>query len=54
MWKSVRLGKYLGCRSSLEAYLWIGNMILDDNFGLNLYIMPIVIVISNGQREVSS
>ena len=36
MWKSVRLGKYPDYRSSLEAYLWIGNMTSDNNLGLNL------------------
>ena len=34
-----RLDKHLGCKSSLEAYPQIYNMILDDNFGLNLCIM---------------
>jgi len=39
MWKSVR---YLDCRSSLEAYLWNGNMISDDNLGLNLYVVSTI------------
>ena len=36
---SKRLGKYLDCKSSLEAYLQIYNMILDNNLGLNLCVM---------------
>jgi len=51
----VRLGKYLGCRLSLEAYLWIGNMILGDDLGLNLYVVSTVcyvVIISDNQREV--
>ena len=42
MWIPVRLSKYLDCGSSLEAYPQIGNMIPDNNFGLNLYIVPTV------------
>jgi len=48
----MRLDKYPGCRSSLEAYLWINNMISDNNLGLNLCIMPIVcyvVVILNNE-----
>jgi len=33
------LDKYLDCRSSLEAYLWMDNLTLDDDFGLNLYVI---------------
>ena len=57
MQKSIRLGKYLEYGSSLEAYLWIDNMTLDDNLSLNLYIVPItcyVIIILDGQEEVRS
>ena len=36
----MRLGKI--SRSSLEAYLWIGNIILDNNLGLDLYIISTV------------
>jgi len=57
MWKSIRLSKYLEYGSSLEAYLWIGNMTLDDNLSLNLCIVPItcyVVIISDGQEEVKS
>jgi len=39
MWKSVRLDKYLGYRLGLEAYLQIGNIISDNNLGLNLYVV---------------
>ena len=39
MWKSIKLDKYLSCRSSLEAYPQIGNMILNNNLGLNLYVV---------------
>jgi len=35
----MRVDKYLGCGSSLKAYLWIGNIALEDNFDLNLYVM---------------
>ena len=52
IWKPMRLDKYPGCRSSLEAYLWINNMISDNNLGLNLCIMPIVcyiVVILNNE-----
>jgi len=42
MWIFVRLSKYLGCRSSLEAYPQISNMILDNDFGLNLCVVPTV------------
>ena len=38
----MRLDKYLDCRSSLEAYLWTDNVILDDNSGFNLYVIPII------------
>ena len=51
------MGKYLEYRSSLEVYLWIGNMTLDDNLSLNLCIVPItcyVIIILDGQEEVRS
>ena len=34
--------KYLGYRLSLIAYLQIYNMVLDDDLGLNLYIVPTV------------
>ena len=57
MWKSVRLSKYLGCRSSLEAYLGIGDMILEDDLGLNLCIVPTtchVAIILDGWGEVRS
>ena len=49
------MGKYLEYRSSLEVYLWIGNMTLDDNLSLNLCIVPITCyVILDGQKEVRS
>ena len=35
----MRVDKYLGCGSSLKAYLQIGNIALEDNFDLNLYVM---------------
>jgi len=38
-----------GCESSLEAFLWIDDLTLDDNLGLNLYVVPTtchVVVIS--------
>jgi len=44
MWESMRLDKYLSCRSSLEAYSWISNMILDDDLGLNLYVVALSVV----------
>jgi len=37
-----RLDKYLGCKSSLEAYPQIYNMVLNNNLGLNLYVMLII------------
>ena len=50
MWKPMRLGKYPGYRSSLEAYLWI-NMISDNNLGLNLCIIStvcyVVVILNN-------
>jgi len=49
----MRLGRYLGYGSSLEAYLWIDNIISDDNLGLNLYIIYTVyykIITLDGQR----
>jgi len=49
---SKRLGKYLGYKSSLEAYPQIYNMILDNNLGLNLCIMPTIyymVIISNNK-----
>jgi len=39
MWKSIRLDKYLGYKSSLKAYLWIDNMISNNDLGLNLYVV---------------
>jgi len=50
--KSVRLNKYLDCRLSLEAYLWIVDMILKYNLGLNLCVVPTIcyIVIILDQR----
>ena len=54
MWESTRVGKYLDYRSSLEAYLWISNMNLEDNLGLNLYTVLttcyIVIILDNQNR----
>jgi len=55
MWKSMRVDKCLGCESSLEAYLWICNMTLEDNLGHNLCSMLTtchMIVILDGQKEV--
>ena len=52
MWKSVRLNKYLKYELSLKANLWMYNIILENNLGLNLYVMPItcyVIIISKNQ-----
>lgn len=43
MQKSVRLDKYSDCESSLETYLQIGDMILNDNLSLNIYVVPTVI-----------
>ena len=42
MWKFIRLGKYLGYRSSLGAYSQIDNVILNNNLGLNLYVVSTV------------
>ena len=39
MWKSISFGKYLGCGLSLEAYPWIGDVISDNDFNLNLYVV---------------
>ena len=55
MWKSMRVDKYLGCKSSLKAYLQIGNIALEDNLGLNLYIMLTtcyMVVILDGQKKM--
>ena len=55
MWKSMRVDKCLGCESSLEAYLQICNMTLEDNLGHNLCIMLTtchMIVILDSQEEV--
>ena len=53
--KSMRLGKYLDCRPSLEAYPQIDNVILDDNLGLNLYIIStvyhIIVTLDNKIQE---
>ena len=38
----MEFGKYLGCVLSLEAYSWIGNVISDDNLGLNLCVVPTI------------
>jgi len=49
------LDKYLSCKSSLEAYLWISNMTLNNNLGLKLYVMLItyyMIIISGNQELV--
>ena len=42
MQKFIRLNKYLSYKSSLEAYSWIGNISLDNNLSLNLYIVLII------------
>jgi len=42
MWISIRFSKYLGYGSSLKAYPQIGNIIPDNNFGLNLCVVPTV------------
>jgi len=39
MWKSIKLDKYLEYRLSLETYLEISDIILEDNLGLNLYVV---------------
>jgi len=39
MWKSIKLDKYLEYRLSLEAYLEISDIILEDDLGLNLYVV---------------
>ena len=57
MRKFIRLSKYLEYRSSLEAFLWISNMILDDDLSLNLYVIPTtcyIVIILNRQREIRS
>jgi len=46
------LDEYLRYGSSLEAYLWISNVTLDDDLGLNLYIVPTTcytVIISESQ-----
>ena len=47
----MSLGKYLRCRLSLGAYLFIDDMISKDDLGLNLYIVlttyHIVMVLEN-------
>ncbi len=39
MWKSIKLDKYLEYRLSLETYLEISDIILEDNLDLNLYVV---------------
>ena len=53
--KSVKLDKYSGCRLSLETYLQIDNVILDNNLSLNLYIIftiCYIVVILDEKGEV--
>ena len=49
------LDEYLRYGSSLEAYPWISNVTLDDDLGLNLYIVltTCYIVIILGSQESS-
>ena len=49
------LDEYLRYESSLEAYPWISNVTLDDDLGLNLYIVltTCYIVIILGSQESS-
>jgi len=42
MWYLWGWVKYLGCGLSLEAYLQIDDIILDNNLGLNLYVVIIL------------
>ena len=42
MWKSIKLDKYLEYRLSLETYLEISDIILEDNLDLNLYVVLIL------------
>ena len=49
----MSLGKHLGCRSSLEAYLEMNNMTLNNNLGLNLYVVSTayhIVIISDNQK----
>jgi len=57
------LDKYLDCRSNLEAYLWMNNVISDNNLDLNLYIVltiyyvvviPEVEVLKRSKKRISS
>lgn len=47
----MNLGKYLRCGSRLKAYLYINDMIMKYNLGLNLYVVSamyhIVIILEN-------
>ena len=51
----MRLDKYSGYRLSLEAYLQINNIILDNNLSLNLCVISTIcyiIVILDKKKEV--
>ena len=51
----MSLSKYLGYRSSLKAYLEMGNLTSDDNLDLNLCIISTtycIIIISENQKLV--
>ena len=57
MQKFIRLSKYLSYKLSLKTYIQIDNIILDDDFDLNLCIVPTVyyiVIISDSQKEVKS
>ena len=53
--KSIGLDKYLDFGSNLKAYLQVSNITLDNDLGLNLYIIPTtyyMVVISENQELV--
>ena len=52
MWKSIKLDKYLEYRLSLETYLEISDIILEDNLDLNLYVVLILGMVHTGDESL--
>ena len=52
MWKSIKLDKYLEYRLSLETYLEISDIILEDNLGFNLYVVLMLGIVHTGDESL--
>jgi len=52
MWKSIKLDKYLEYRLSLETYLEISDIILEDNLGFNLYVVLMLGIVYTGDESL--